>query len=157
MNCSISPRSVTSISTSKPKAFPTNQNSRPSETFVRMVLAKIREHKVERRVILQSFDFRTLRAMHKIDPLIRLAALTENDPRDFVTIAKEADAGIISPHYNLVTPEKVASAHKANLQVVVWTANTPDVWDKLIAAHVDAIISDDPAELIKYLKSKGLR
>ena len=107
---------------------------------------------MERRVILQSFDFRTLRAMHKIDPSIRLAALTENDPRDFVTIAKEADAGIISPHYNLVTPEKVASAHKANLQVVVWTANTPDVWDKLIAAHVDAIISDDPAELIKYLR-----
>lgn len=140
------------------KSFPDKPELTPDpETFVRMVLAKIREHKVERRVILQSFDFRTLRAMHKIDPSIRLAALTENDPRDFVTIAKEADAGIISPHFNLVTPEKVAAAHKAKLQVVVWTANTPDVWDKLIAAQVDAIISDDPAELIKYLKSKGLR
>jgi glycerophosphoryl diester phosphodiesterase len=140
------------------KSFPDKPELTPDpETFVRMVLAKIRQHKVERRVILQSFDFRTLRAMHKIDPSIRLAALTENDPRDFVTIAKEADAGIISPHFNLVTPEKVAAAHKAKLQVVVWTANTPDVWDKLIAAQVDAIISDDPAELIKYLKSKGLR
>ncbi len=140
------------------KSFPDKPELTPDpETFVRMVLQKIREHKVERRVILQSFDFRTLRAMHKIDPSIRLAALTENDPRDFVTIAKEADAGIISPHYNLVTPGKVAEAHKAGLQVVVWTANTPDVWDKLIAANVDAIISDDPAELIRYLKSKGLR
>jgi glycerophosphoryl diester phosphodiesterase len=140
------------------KSFPDKPELTPDpETFVRMVLAKIREHKVERRVILQSFDFRTLRAMHKLDPSIRLAALTEKDPRDFVTIAKEANAGIISPHYGLVTPEKVAAAHKAGLQVVVWTANTPDVWDQLIAAKVDAIISDDPGELIRYLKSKGLR
>jgi glycerophosphoryl diester phosphodiesterase len=140
------------------KSFPDKPELTPDpETFVRMVLKKIRQHKVERRVILQSFDFRTLRAMHKIDPSIRLAALTENDPRDFVTIAKEADAGIISPNYNLVTAEKVEAAHKAGLQVVVWTANTPDIWDKLIAAKVDAIISDDPAQLIQYLKSKGLR
>jgi len=140
------------------KSFPDKPELTPDpETFVRMVLKKVGEHKLERRIILQSFDFRTLRAMHKIDPSIRLAALTEFDQRDFVTIAKEADAGIISPHYNLVTPEKVAAAHKAGLQVVVWTANTADVWDKLIAAKVDAIISDDPAELIHYLKSKGLR
>jgi glycerophosphoryl diester phosphodiesterase len=39
----------------------------------------------------------------------------------------------------------------------VWTANTPDVWDKLIEAKVNAIISDDPGELIQYLRAKGLR
>ena len=38
-----------------------------------------------------------------------------------------------------------------------WTADTPADWDKLIAAQVDAIITDDPAELIGYLKEKGLR
>jgi glycerophosphoryl diester phosphodiesterase len=139
------------------KSFPDKPELTPDpETFSFMVLQKIRQHKVEQRVILQSFDFRTLRAMHRLDKSIRLAALTENDPRDFVTIAKEADAGIISPHYNLVTLEKVKAAHDAGLQVVVWTANTPDIWDKMIAAKVDAIISDDPAELIQYLKSKGL-
>jgi glycerophosphoryl diester phosphodiesterase len=140
------------------KSFPDRPELTPDpETFALMVLQKIRRHKVEQRVILQSFDFRTLRAMHRLDATIRLAALTETDPRDFATIAKEADAGIISPHYNLVTPEKVKAAHAAGLQVVVWTANTPDIWDKMIAAKVDAIISDDPGELIQYLKSKGLR
>lgn len=139
------------------KSFPDKPELSPDpETFVRMVLAKVREHKVESRTILQSFDFRTLRAMHKMDPSIRLAALTEKDQRDFVTIAKEADAGIISPYYGLVTPEKVSAAHAAGLQVVVWTANTPEIWDKLITAKVDAIISDDPGELIRYLKGKGL-
>ena len=140
------------------KSFPDHPELTPDpETFVRMVLAKVRRHKLERRVILQSFDFRTLRAMHKLAPQMRLAALTESDPRDFVAIAKEASANIISPHYNLVTPQKVRAAHDAGLQVVVWTADTPEVWDKLIAARVDAIISDDPGELIRYLRNKGLR
>jgi glycerophosphoryl diester phosphodiesterase len=45
----------------------------------------------------------------------------------------------------------VAKAHAAGLQVAPWTPNTPDQWDPLIAAGVDAIISDDPAALIAYL------
>ena len=59
------------------------------------------------------------------------------------------------PEFHLVTPEKVAAAHAAGLQVVPWTANTPADWDKLIAAKVDAIISDDPAALIAYLKKRS--
>ncbi len=130
----------------------------PPEEFARLVLALIRKHKLERRVILQSFDFRTLVAMKKLAPEIRRAALWENGDRDFVSIAAEAgSAGIISPMYTLVTPEKVRAAHAAGLEVVPWTANTPADWDKLIAAQVDAIISDDPAELIAYLKKKGFR
>ncbi len=130
----------------------------PPEEFSKLVLAMIRKHHLEKRVMLQSFDFRTLQAMKKLDPEIALVALWEGRAdRDFVSIAQEAGAAIVSPHYRLVTPEKVRAAHAAGLQVVPWTANTPADWDKLIAAQVDAIITDDPAELIAYLKSKGLR
>lgn len=130
----------------------------PPEEFARLVLEKIRKYKLEKRVIVQSFDFRTLVAMRKLAPEIRLSALTEDDPRGFVAITKDAaDAEIISPEFHLVTPAKVAAAHAAGLQVVPWTANTPEDWDKLIQAKVDAIISDDPARLIAHLKSQGLR
>ena len=122
-----------------------------------MVLDLVRKHKLEKRVMLQSFDFRTLRAMKKLAPEIRRVALWEGDDRDFVSIAQEAEATIVSPAYQLVTPEKVRAAHAAGLQVVPWTADRPADWDKLIAAQVDAIITDDPAELIGYLKGKGLR
>jgi glycerophosphoryl diester phosphodiesterase len=125
------------------------------EEFARLVLDAVRRHKLERRVILQSFDFRTLHAMKKLAPEIRLAALYYEGPRKgFVEIAREAGAQIISPHYTLVTKEQVDSAHKAGLQVVPWTANTEAEWEKLVAAGVDAIISDDPAELIAYLKRR---
>ena len=141
------------------KSFPDHpEYTPPPEEFSRMVLGKIREYRLEQRVILQSFDFRTLVAMRKLAPKIRLSALIENDQRDFVSVsAAAANAEIVSPDFHLVTPEKIAAAHKAGIQVIPWTANTPADWDLLVASKVDGIISDDPAELIAYLRSKGLR
>jgi glycerophosphoryl diester phosphodiesterase len=141
------------------KSFPDKpEYTPPPDEFARMVLAHIRKYKLEKRIILQSFDFRTLVAMRKLAPEIRLSALTESDPRDFAAIATEAGkAEIVSPEFHLVTPAKVEAAHHAGLQIVPWTANTPADWDLLIQAKVDAIISDDPAELIAYLKKQGLR
>jgi len=141
------------------KSFPDKpEYTPPPDEFSRMVLAKIRQYKIEKRIILQSFDFRTLVAMRRLAPEIRLSALTETDPRDFAAIAAEAGhAEIISPEFHLVTPAKVEAAHKAGLQVVPWTADTEADWDRLIEAKVDAIISDDPAALIAYLKQKGVR
>jgi|SRR5581483_5294901 len=141
------------------KSFPDKpEYTPPPDEFARMVLDKIRRHGLERRVILQSFDFRTLVAMRKLAPKIRLSALTETDQRPFAEIARDAaDAEIVSPEFHLVTREKVAAAHLAGKQVVPWTANLPGDWDMLIAAGVDAIISDDPAELVRYLKMHGRR
>lgn len=140
------------------KSFVDNpQYTPPPEEFVRLVLEKIRKYKLEKRIILQSFDFRTLVAMKKVAPEIRLSALTETDQRDFPAIAAKARAGIISPEFHLVTAAKVAVAHAAGLQVVPWTANTPADWERLIQAKVDAIITDDPEDLIAYLKKHSAR
>ncbi|MBS1854582.1 MAG: glycerophosphodiester phosphodiesterase [Acidobacteria bacterium] len=141
------------------KSFPEKpEYTPPPDEFARMVLEKIRRYKLEKRVILQSFDFRTLVSMRKLAPEIRLSALTSTDKRDFAAItADAARAEIISPEFHLVTPAKVEAAHKAGLQVVPWTADTEANWDRLIEAKVDAIITDDPASLIAYLKKKGLR
>jgi glycerophosphoryl diester phosphodiesterase len=140
------------------KSSPEHPEYTPApEEFVRLVLTKVRQYGLSRRIILQSFDFRTLIAMRKIAPEIRLSALTERDQRPFSTIAKEAaNAEIISPELHLVTPAKVAEAHAAGIQVVPWTADTPHDWDLLIQAKVDAIITDDPAALITYLKQRHL-
>ena len=122
--------------------------------FADRVLQVIHKHHMEDRVIVQSFDFRTLHAMKKLAPKIPLSALYAGPPRDFVDLAREAGAGIVSPEYRLVTPAQVAAAHQAGLQVVPWTANQPADWDRLIAAKVDAIITDDPAALIAHLRQK---
>lgn len=140
------------------KIFPHRPSVTPEpERFAELMLAAIRKHHLEQRVIVQSFDFRTLKAMKRLAPEIRLSALLAFAPQDFVASAREAGATIVSPQFKLVTPEKVRVAHEAGLQVVPWTANTPADWEKLVAAGSDAIISDDPAALIEFLKARKLR
>lgn len=137
------------------KSFPDHPElTPPPDEFARMVLDRVRAHHLESRVILQSFDFRTLIAMKKIAPEIALSALYEGPPKDFTAIAKEAGAGIVSPRFDLVTPEQVRAAHAAGFQVAPWTPDTPADWDRLIAAGVDAIITDDPAALIAHLHGR---
>ena len=90
------------------KSFPDHpEYTPPPEEFSRMVLEKIRHYHLEKRIILQSFDFRTLIAMRKLAPEIRLSALIENDSREFTAVsAAAANAEIVSPDFHLVTPEK---------------------------------------------------
>jgi glycerophosphoryl diester phosphodiesterase len=126
------------------------------EAFTQLILDLIRKHAIEQRVILQSFDPRTLHVMNKQDAGIRLAALFEQQA-DWPEIAREFEATICAPEFHLVTRERVAQAHAAGLQVIPWTANNPEDWAKLADAGVDAIISDDPASLIAWLNGKGLR
>jgi glycerophosphoryl diester phosphodiesterase len=126
------------------------------EAFTRLILDRVRRHGIENRVILQSFDPRTLRVMKKLNPGIRRAALFETD-RNWPEVAHEFEATILSPEYKLVTPERVAQAHTDGLEVVPWTVNKPEDWTRLMAAKVDAIISDDPAALIAWLKEKAAR
>ena len=140
------------------KIFPDRPELTPSpEAFARLLLDAIQRHKLERRVIVQSFDYRTLHAMRKLAPGIRLSALYEDGHEDYVSIAREGEATIVSPNFKTVTVEKVKAAHDAGLQVVPWTANRPEDWQKLVSAKVDAIITDDPAALVAWLKAAGLR
>lgn len=125
------------------------------QEFARLVLAEIRKFHLESRVMVQSFDFRTLHEMHKLDPAIRTVALYAGPPKSLVEIAREAGTKIVSPEHRLVTRQAVAEAHAAGLRVVPWTANSPADWARLIEAGVDEIITDDPAALIAYLKAHG--
>ncbi len=136
------------------KSFPEHPELTPApDEFARMVLQTIRSHHLEQRVILQSFDFRVLQATKRIAPEIKLSALYEGEEKDFVAIAKQASADSISPEFRLVTEQQVQAAYKAGVQVLAWTANTPEDWDRLVKAGVDGIITDDPAPLIERLKT----
>ncbi|MBA3976299.1 MAG: glycerophosphodiester phosphodiesterase [Candidatus Solibacter sp.] len=127
-------------------------------SYAKLVVDAIRRHKAEKRVQVQSFDFRIVIEVKKIAPELRLCALYGGMPKDFVEISKEA-GGVpyVAPNYILVTKENVAAAHKAGLKVIPWTVNSVEAWDRLIEAGVDEIITDDPAGLIAHLKAKGRR
>jgi glycerophosphoryl diester phosphodiesterase len=129
----------------------------PVDEFARLTVEAVRRHGLEKRVIVQSFDFGAVRAVKKLAPELKAAALWSGGDTDFAAAARQAGAEIAAPHYVLVTPERVRAAHAAGIEVVPWTANDPPEWEKLVAAGVDGIITDDPAGLAGWLRERGLR
>jgi glycerophosphoryl diester phosphodiesterase len=134
------------------KIFPAQPTWTPTpDRFVALVLAAIKKHKIEDRVVLQSFDYRALTAMKKLNPKISLCALIGPPGKNWLEVASEFGIKQVAPYYKLVTPEAVAAAHEAGLEVIVWTPNEEAEWQSMLAAKVDAIITDDPAPLMRLL------
>lgn len=121
----------------------------PAE-FARLVVEAVHRHALEKRVIVQSFDPRTLREVRRMAPAIRLSVLS-SDRKDYIALAREIGAEIVSPEYGRLTAAEVRRAHQAGLQVVPWTANDEASWQRLREMGVDAIITDDPAALRDFL------
>ena len=136
---------VYSIET-KSRAEWENTKTPDPETFVRLMYEDLRELEVLDRVILQSFDMRTLRIMREMDGNIRQALLVS---RNGGNVANDIDElgytpEIYSPHYMLVTPNMVREAHEKGMQVIPWTVNDPEDMKNLIDMGVDGLITDYP-------------
>lgn len=117
------------------------------EVFVNTLMKVVEKKKITDRVIIQSFDFRTLIYLNKKYPSIKTAALVEgNDNRTIEEVIKALGftPTIYSPSFNLVTPKVVADCHARNIRVVPWTVNDRANIERLKAMGVDGIISDYP-------------
>ncbi|QEC57800.1 glycerophosphodiester phosphodiesterase [Flavisolibacter ginsenosidimutans] len=115
--------------------------------FVEMLMKVIKEKGIEKNVIIQSFDFRTLQYLHQHYPHMRTAMLVEDyDKRtlDELLAALGFTPTIFSPAQSLVAKELVEACHQKKMQVIPWTVNETDEMQKLIALNVDGIITDYP-------------
>jgi glycerophosphoryl diester phosphodiesterase len=116
--------------------------------FELAILAIVNGRSLTDRVIIQSFDHRSLRTIREIDSQIRLAALTTGGEAKLdVYAAYKFD--IWSPNQRDVTAELVAKAHDEGLLVLPWTVNEIADMQRLIDWGVDGLISDYPDRLLK--------
>ncbi len=115
--------------------------------FVELILRIIKEKKIEERVIIQSFDIRSLQYLHQHYPNIKTALLIEDfDKKSFALQLK--DLGFIptiySPAYQLVTPLLVKQCHDTGIKLIPWTVDDAAEIKRLKNIGVDGIISDYP-------------
>jgi len=115
--------------------------------FELAILNEIQQSQVAERVIIQSFDHRSLQAIHTVNDEIPLAALTRDPVGDFGAFA-DWGATIWSPRASTVTAASVDAAHQAGLLVVPWTVNDREDMESLIELGVDGIITDRPDLLL---------
>lgn len=127
------------------------------ERFAALVAAAVAKRGLGSRVILQSFDHRSLRAMRAVSPEVRLSALTSDNALNYVLLAKDLGAEFVSPDRLWFTTADVVALHSAGVQVAPWTANDEAEWARLLAMGVDAVITDYPEDLLAYLRRRKLK
>jgi glycerophosphoryl diester phosphodiesterase len=115
--------------------------------FVDLLMSVINEKGVKDRVIIQSFDFRTLQYLHQEYPEMKTAMLIEGfDER---TLDDEVNAlgftpTIYSPEYSLVNQDLIKKCHEQKIKIIPWTVDDKATIDQLKAMGVDGIITDYP-------------
>jgi glycerophosphoryl diester phosphodiesterase len=140
------------------------------------VVAEIRRHGLEERAYVSSTSARSLRRLAALAPRLGRAVGYPNDrygasrlrwPRP-LTAGAAASARAIVPvrvpallalsranvlalHHTLISPRVVRVTHERGASILGWTANDPAVVERLAAAGVDGIVSDDPRMALAVL------
>ncbi len=128
------------------------------EEFSDRVYAMIDQYLPMERVVLQSFDFRVLKYLHKKYPEVRLAALVENlkaideNVKDLGFIPS-----IYSPDYTLLDKQEVKHCHELKMRVIPWTVNDPAEMVALKGMGVDGFITDYPNRARKIRMTLALK
>lgn len=150
------------------------------DTFARLVVDAVRAAGMTARTSVQSFDWRTLRAVQALAPEIATVCLTAEstlrdrgegagrrpsawlaglDPddhgRSVPRLVKAAGCGCWSPDFRRLEAAAVAEAHALGLTVIPWTVNEPQDMTRLIAMGVDGLITDYPDRARQVLAAAG--
>jgi len=138
------------------------KQSEPS--MVSRVLAVIDDAGVRRRVLLASEAEEPVKEVRALAPGIPtsfsygenlefLKAMAAHDS----SYSPRGDALQIPPTYEgwkLVTPESVEFAHRAGLEVHVWTVNEETEMNQMLDCGVDGLISDFPARALAVARAR---
>ncbi len=115
--------------------------------FVDLMMGVILQKKIEDRVIIQSFDIRSLQYLHQKYPNIKTALLVEVfDKKELVKQIEDLGftPTIYSPAQELVDLKLVQECRVKKIKLIPWTVNDLETIRKFTAMGVDGIISDYP-------------
>ncbi len=149
------------------------------ETFVDNLLAVVQAHSMQQRVMVQSFDWRTLALVQQRAPALRTAYLSAQQPwtdnirpqagkacwtgavrsadhADVPSMVSAAGGSAWSPYFGDLSPALVVRAQSLGLQVVPWTVNTEGDLSQVIAMGVDGLITDYPNLAHRLLIALGI-
>lgn len=120
-----------------------------AEEAVAALMDQVRAADLEHRVVVASFDARTIAAVGLHAPGVTRLMTLRRLPDDVVLAAQQFGArGVIVSRSALAQrPAVVDELHAAGLRVIVYTLNSDRHWDLATGLGVDGIVTDDPGLL----------
>ncbi|MDP3275995.1 MAG: glycerophosphodiester phosphodiesterase family protein [Deltaproteobacteria bacterium] len=112
-------------------------------------------HHVRQRVIVSSFDPRTLNALKRIAPSIARGLLIEPTPTApnlSSSMLRAVQPQAIHPHWS-AGPERIRQLKSSGFDVHVWTVDDPTLGDVLASSGATSLITNVPAAMIAHRQS----
>lgn len=150
--------------------------------YERDVVKALQVHEVEGRSIVSSTALRSLATFAQLAPQLTRAITYPHDRYGLTRVPWPAVAGragasalraampvrvrrlvshravsAVSLHWRLCSSEAVDAAHRAGAAVIAWTVNDGRAAEKLAAARVDGIVTDDPRVVMEALATLSPR
>ncbi|MBM3384053.1 MAG: glycerophosphodiester phosphodiesterase [Betaproteobacteria bacterium] len=150
------------------------------EAFAAALIEVVRVARMAARVTVQSFDWRSLRAVQKLAPAIATSCLTAQqrwqdnigagnpaaspwvagfqlqDHGSVPRMVRAAGCGTWSPFFGEIDKATVAEAQALGLKVLPWTVNEPAHLRAVLDLGVDGLITDRPDLARAALAERGM-
>ena len=106
-------------------------------------------------VAVSSFDHPVLVEIKKQLPSLETAVLYVARPVNPLRLAQDAGAAVLHPHWAMLTPDLVTSAHAAGLRVETWVVDEPEDLQRIVAMGSDGVMTNRPERLRNVLAGLG--
>ena len=121
------------------------ESHHPPDAIEKQVVDLVKQKKALDTVLISSFKAEILSQVSDMADRPELA-LISSDPADDQTIKFCRDINAFSwhPNHRIVTEDQVKKMHAAGLKVFPYTVDTFEDYSKILAMHVDGVITNDP-------------
>jgi glycerophosphoryl diester phosphodiesterase len=104
------------------------------------------------KLVVQSFDFDTMRAFKDLEPRVPVALLGTPAVAELPELARWADE--ISARHKTVDANYVAAVHATGMACSVWTVDTEDNMNASLDKGVDAVVTNRPDLLGRVIQKR---
>ncbi|WP_428908196.1 glycerophosphodiester phosphodiesterase [Niallia sp. Krafla_26] len=97
-------------------------------------------------IIIQSFNFESMKKMNKLLPKIPIGILTANKAHTSEQALEifSTYADYFNPRYDLLTEELVRKIHNYNMKIASWTVKKRGIAEYMKSHNLEAIVTDFP-------------
>ena len=163
------------------KSTPDEENLTPTpEEMVKLVMKEVNKSNLQNKIIISSFDWRTLTEIKNLYPEISRAYLSflqqagikiKNtiynrspwmsylpffEKYELPKIIKSQGGKALHPYHKDITKKLVDISHQENLPVNVWTVNKDYDMLKMVEYGVDGIMTDYPLKLKELCEKENI-